>query len=462
MTSILTLATTLAVLLSLSISAYPNSDQPNIVIFFLDDAGYGDFAPFNSDLDYPTPNVDRLAAEGCLFKNFYVPQAVCSASRAALLTGLYPGRTGVFGAHAPRGRGLEPEFKILPELLKPAGYATAWIGKWHLGDQEDTRPHVRGFDYTSGLMYSNDMWKHHPDNPEFWGKYPIWYWKNGDIVDEEVDAEDQKQLTKRYTEEAVQFIEKNSEHPFFLYLAHSMPHVPLFCSPEFEGKSGAGPYGDVTMELDWSLGQIEQALEAAGVADNTIVIFTSDNGPWLLYGEHSGQTPFREGKRTSFEGGTRSATVIKYPGQIEAGSTSEAAFCSIDLAPTLLELCGVEIQPKQFDGKNVWPLISNADDAKNPHSYYAFTVVKNLESIMSSDGAWKIHLPHKYHTLSEGGKGGMPGKSYNTRQRAALYNLVQDPKETTNLIDRYPEIAAQLEKYADEHFRKFPKLAAPE
>jgi len=436
--------------------------QPNIVIFFLDDAGYGDFAPFNPGLDYATPNVDRLAAEGCVFKNFYVPQAVCSASRAALLSGLYPGRTGVFGAHAPRERGLEPEFKIIPERLKPAGYTSAWIGKWHLGDQEDTRPHKRGFDYTSGLMYSNDMWKHHPQNPEYWGKFPMQYWKNGDIIDEEIDIEDQKLLTRRYTEDAVQFIERNAQRPFFLYLAHSMPHVPLFCSPEFEGKSGAGLYGDVVMELDWSLGQIEQALETTGASEDTIIIFTSDNGPWLVYGEHSGQTPFREGKRTSFEGGTRSACIIRFPSRIEPGASSETAFCSIDIVPTLLELCGIDHRPNEFDGKNVWPLLSNQSKTSNPHPYYAFTVTDTLESIMSADGEWKLHLPHKYRSTSTAGKAGLPGTQELKQQRAALYKLINDPLESNNLIDQHPEIAATLEQHAKEHLRKFPKLSTPQ
>ncbi|MBT8045321.1 MAG: sulfatase-like hydrolase/transferase, partial [Verrucomicrobiae bacterium] len=268
-----------------------SQSPPNLVIIFLDDSGYSDFQPFGNP-EYQTPNVRKLAAEGMQLNQFYVPQAVCSASRAAMLSGCYPGRTKVFGAHGPHGRGLEPKFMNLAEVLKPHGYATAHFGKWHVGDQPETRPLARGFDEHAGLMYSNDMWKYHPVNPKGWGKHPLQYWENGKIKIKEVSKKDQAHLTTWATEYSVDFIRRHKDQPFFLYLAHSMPHVPLFCSDKFLGKSGAGLYGDVIMEIDWSVGQLMQALKEAGVEENTLVIFSSDNGPWLEYGNHAGSTPF--------------------------------------------------------------------------------------------------------------------------------------------------------------------------
>jgi arylsulfatase A len=224
------------------------ADKPNIVIIFLDDSGWSDFEPFGERV-IETPNVARLASEGCCYRNFYVPQAICSASRAALLSGCYPGRTGVYGAHGPNARGLETNFATMGEVFKSAGYATAVFGKWHIGDQPDTRPPARGFDESCGLMYSNDMWKYHPENPERWGKYPLHFWENGQVTIEEVSKEDQKYLTRWYTEHAVDFIGRHRDRPFLLYVPHNMPHVPIFCSKSFEGRSGKGLYADVKTVL---------------------------------------------------------------------------------------------------------------------------------------------------------------------------------------------------------------------
>lgn len=227
---------------------------------FLDDSGYSDFNPFGQ-VEIETPHVQQLANEGVSFTNFHVPQAICSASRAALMTGMYPGRTKVFGAHGPREKGLDTIFPTMAEIFQKAGYKTGIFGKWHLGDLPETRPHNRGFDESEGLMYSNDMWKHHPVNPDYWGRFPIEYWKNGVVTIKDIGVEEQKQLTKWYTESAVDFINRNSKKPFLLYIPHSMPHVPIFCSKEFEGKSGKGLYADVILELDWSVGQIMSALK---------------------------------------------------------------------------------------------------------------------------------------------------------------------------------------------------------
>jgi len=425
---------------------------PNFVIVFLDDSGWADFKPFGKP-KYDTPHVKQLAAEGCRFNNFHVPQAVCSASRAALLTGCYPGRTKIFGAHGPRARGLDPKFKTIGEVLKTRGYATAVFGKWHIGDQVETRPPARGFDESCGLMYSNDMWKFHPGTRHF-DKWPLQFWDNGKITIPDVTAEHQKNLTTWYAEHAVDFIKRHKDEPFFLYVPHSMPHVPIFCSKKFEGKSGTGIYGDVMMEIDWSVGRITKALKECGVEDNTLVIFTSDNGPWVSYGDHAGATPYREAKATGFDGGIRSACVMKFPGRIKAGTTSQKMLGTLDIMPTLARLAGAKA-PDPVDGHDVWDLITNAPGATNPHKYYPFSTGRNFEGIISGDGRWKLHLPHGYRTLVTPGKGGKPGRYAQKRIELSLFDMVNDPYETTNVIEKHPEVAAKLKALADEHKKRF-------
>ena len=427
---------------------------PHVVIIFLDDSGWGDFPPFGHP-EYVTPNVHRLAGEGCCFSQFYVPQAVCSASRASLLTGCYPGRTKVFSALPPEARGLDPGYATLAEILKSRGYQTAIFGKWHLGDQPETRPPARGFDESCGLMYSNDMWTHHPGNPEYWGQWPLRFWENGTVTIDPVTPNDQMMLTTWYTEHAVDFIRRNKNNPFFLYVPHSMPHVPLFCSEKFKGKSGLGLYADVLMEIDWSVGRIMEALKANSVDDNTIVIFTSDNGPWISYGNHAGTTPYREAKATSFDGGVRSACILKYPGKINAGSVSDKAFCSIDILPTLCRLTGAKLPANEIDGKNVWDLITGKTGSTNPHDYYAFSTDSRLEAVISGDGLWKLHLPHSYGTLVEAGRDGMPGKHRREEIGLSLFDMKNDPYETVNVIEQHPDISAKLLEFADRHKRKF-------
>jgi arylsulfatase A len=324
--------------------------RPNVVIIFLDDAGYSDFEPFQG-AKYDTPNVAKLAKGGTIFTNFHVPQAICSASRAALLTGCYPGRTKVFGAHKPRENCLSTEFATLAEQLKKNNYATGWFGKWHLGDVEGEWPQDRGFDETGGLMYSNDMWRYHPTDPQTWGKHPLQYWENGKVIIEDVDSLHQKNLTKWSTESAVDFVEKHKDKPFFLYLAYAMPHVPIFCSDEFDGISGKGLYGDVIMELDHGVGQVMDKLKEHGLEDNTIVMFSSDNGPWTVYGNHAGTTPFKEAKATTFDGGLRTQFILKYPDVIRKNTVSDSFLYSIDIMPTILELTGSPLPENEIDGK---------------------------------------------------------------------------------------------------------------
>ncbi|MFV0346366.1 MAG: sulfatase [Bacteroidales bacterium] len=456
------LASLLAVLL-ISCGSKPKQEQansedakkPNVVIIFLDDSGYSDFAPFGAE-ELKTPNVTALAKDGVMFRNFYVPQAVCSSSRSALMSGCYPGRTKVFGAHGPKERGLDPKFPTMGEVFQAAGYKTAIFGKWHCGDQEDTRPPKRGFSESCGLMYSNDMWKHHPEAPEYWGKYPLQFWENGKVTIEDVDYDDQKMLTKWYTEHAVDFIKRHKDEPFFLYVPHSMPHVPIFCSPEFEGKSGLGLYGDVLLELDWSVGEIEKALKANGLDKNTIVIFSSDNGPWTAYGNHAGTTPFREAKGTTFDGGTRSATIIKYPAKLKGGIESSSSLMTIDLLPTLCNIANIPLPKTEIDGKNVWSLIAGDAGAKNPHEYYAFTNNQYFEAVLSGDGKWKLHLPHDYRTMTDiKGKDGMPGKYKQAHIDLSLFDMENDPYETTNVAEQHPDVVKTMMGYVEQHRAKF-------
>lgn len=434
--------------------AAKTSERPNFVIIFLDDAGYADFHPFAKP-DYATPNVARLAGQGCRFTNFYVPQAVCSASRSALMSGCYPGRTKVFGAHGPRARGLDPSFATLGNVLQTAGYRTAVFGKWHIGDQEDTRPPARGFDESCGLMYSNDMWEHHPENPQAYSKYPLQYWNNGKVTIERVTPDHQQHLTSWYTDRAVDFIRSNRKDPFLVYVPHSMPHVPLFCSKRFRGKSGKGLYADVMMELDWSVGEINKALKQADVENNTLVMFTSDNGPWTSYGNHAGRTPFREAKGTGFDGGTRSPCIVKFPGRIKPGTVSSKAWCTVDVLPTFAALAGAGLPRNPIDGQNLWDLVSGSPGATNPHEYYPFSTGSNFEGVLSGDGKWKLHLPHGYRVLVQAGNDGAAGKYRQETIPLSLFDMESDPFETTNVLEKYPEIAARLQQYAERHRKEF-------
>jgi arylsulfatase A-like enzyme len=427
---------------------------PNVVLMFLDDGAFDDFAPFGNPL-YPTPHVMALASEGTSYYNFHVPQSICSASRAALMTGCYPGRTKVFGAHGPTARGLETSYATMAEVLKQHGYATACFGKWHIGDQPDTRSHARGFDETAGLMYSNDMWKFHPENPDHWGQWPLQYWENGEVTIESVDQEDQKMLSTWYTEKAVDFINRNTDRPFFLYVPHSMPHVPIFCSDKFVGKSGTGLYGDVMMELDWSVGQINQALKDNGLEEKTVFIFiASDNGPWLSYGDHAGITPYREGKGTTFEGGLRNPCIIKYPGVIPAAAESHKMFASIDILPLVCRLTNSPLPNNAIDGKDIWNYITGKE-SENPQQYYAFSNGTEFQGVISGNGRWKLHLPHEYRTLMSGGQGGIPGKYTQHHIDTALFDLLHDPIEKGNVISLYPEIARDLTEFADQHIKSY-------
>lgn len=437
-------------------ASLPASERPNIVLMFLDDAGYADFHPFGNP-PYPTPNVEKLAAEGVRYTRFHVPQAVCSASRASLLSACYPHHSRVVGAIGPGMRGLDPKFPLISETLKAHGYATAHFGKWHIGDTPETRPTARGFDEHAGLLISNDMWRHNPVWRKRVGEAPLPYWENGAIKIPDTSPDDQKHLTGWATESATRFIRaKAGKQPFFLYVAHSMPHVPLYCRDAFKGKSGAGDYGDVMMEIDWSVGEIVAALRETGVENDTLFLFTSDNGPWDEYGNHAGKTPFREHKGTSFEGGVRSALVVKYPAQLKPGTHNDRAFSSIDLYPTLAALAAAPLPEKPIDGKNIWPLIRGDEDAKNPHDCYFLSIGPNLEAVMTSDGKWKLHLPHGYRDVVTPGNDGERGVTKTSKIDESLFNLIDDPMEERNVIADQPEIAKRLRQAAKEHLKQYP------
>ncbi|MCU0795191.1 MAG: sulfatase [Akkermansiaceae bacterium] len=436
-------------------------DRPNVVLMFLDDAAYADFHPFGNP-PYPTPNVERLAKEGVRYTRFQVPQAVCSASRAALLTGRYPHRNSVVNAIAPGRRGLDPKHPIIAETLKEHGYATAHFGKWHLGDVPETRPMARGFDEYAGLLVSNDMWQRNPAWRQRHGNRPLPYWENGVIRIEDIGPNDQKHLTAWATEGATRFIRSQAgKRPFFLYVAHSMPHVPLYCRDEFKGKSGAGLYGDVIMEIDWSVGRIMETLREAGVEKNTIILLTSDNGPWEEFGNHAGKTPFREHKGTSFEGGVRSALTVKFPRELQPGTVNDRAFASIDLYPTLAALAGVKLKEEETDGKNIWPLMRGDEGAANPHQYYFFSVGWKLEAAMTSDGIWKLHLPHGYRDVVRPGRDGSRGETRTSMIEESLFNLIYDPLEQHNLLDKHPDVASDIRNAAANYLKQVSSERGP-
>lgn len=442
----------LSILFPLALHA--ESRLPNVVIIFTDDLGYADIGPFGAK-GIKTPNLDRMAKQGRKFTNFHVAQPVCSASRAALLTGCYPNRIGIHGALGPLAKhGINEKEMTLAELFKQKNYATGMAGKWHLGRPTELLPVHHGFDEYFGLPYSNDMWPSHPEARR--GTYPTLPMIEGDkVVDTEITPEEQRNLTTRYTERAVKFIEKNKEQPFFFYLAHSMPHVPLFVSDKFKGKSKRRLFGDVIMEIDWSVGEVLKALKKNGLEENTLVIFTSDNGPWLSYGNHAGSAePMREGKGTSWEGGTRVPCIMRWPGKIPANTTSDTMLMTIDLFPTIAKVIDAEVPKHKIDGLDVWPVITSEKAAKNPHkTYWNYYADNQLQGITSGDGEWKLVLPHTYRTLagSAGGKDGIPIKYQNSKvTEPELYNLRKDVSETKNVASKHPEIVKRLLAEADD------------
>lgn len=420
--------------------------KPNIIIILTDDQGYADVGSYGAE-GFETPNLDRLADEGIRFTSFYVPASVCTPSRAALLTGRYPMRVGLPSVLFPRDTvGLHTNELTIAELLKQEKYATAAIGKWHLGAHPQFLPTNHGFDRFFGLPYSNDMSPEPENNPREEKRSvfpPLPLLEDTSIVEREPD---QAQLLYRYTDRAVEFIKTNREKPFFLYFAHHFPHVPLFTTDRFLGSTERGLYGDVISEIDWSVGQILNTLEEMNLRENTLVVFTSDNGPWLVFGDHGGSAgELREGKITTFEGGHRVPAIASWPGQIPAGAVTAKVATSMDLMPTIARLAGAELpEDRIIDGYDIWPVLSGKTDAESPYNNNPlyFYLDTSLQAVRL--GPWKLHIPHNYLGVGEAGSGGYVGVYKIGEIGLSLYNMEYDPGETHNLVNEYPKVVERL------------------
>lgn len=421
---------------------------PNIILIFTDDQGYHDVGVYGSQ-DIETPNLDQLAAEGVQFTNFYVAQAVCSASRAALLTGTYSNRLGIHGAldHSSN-HGLNPEEETIAELLKPLGYSTAIFGKWHLGHHPEFLPTNQGFDEFFGIPYSNDMWPNHPETKGYYPPLPMY--ENDRVVD--TIWNDQSMFTTWFTQKSIDFIERNRDKPFFLYLAHPMPHVPLFVSDKFKGKSKRGLYGDVIMEIDWSVGQIVETLKQNNLEENTIVIFLSDNGPWLSYSGHSGSAyPLREGKGTSWDGGVKVPAIMKWKGTWPSGMVQENPAMSIDILPTLALIAGADLPKQKIDGQNIESMMASPSAQSPQDAYFVYYNRNELQAVVMDE--WKLYFPHQYRIITPGQSprnDGLPLKyMMNSLDQMELYHIPSDPSERENVIEAHPEIVEKILNLAD-------------
>ena len=435
-----------------------NTGKPNIVIVFIDDEGYGDVGCYGAT-GFETPNLDRMASEGMRFTNFYSAQPVCSASRAGLMTGCYPNRIGFSGALFPGDTvGISASEWTIAEMLKEQDYATACFGKWHLGWQKEFLPLQHGFDEYVGLPYSNDMWPHSNVTGERLspgkghGDYPELPLIVGNEISERITSlKDQDRLTTLYTEKAVDFINRNAGHPFFLYVPHTMGHVPLGVSDRFRGRSEKGLYGDVMMEIDWSVGEISAALEKNGLTDNTIFIFTTDNGPWLNYGNHAGSAGgLREGKTTSWEGGQRVPFIVRWPGHTPSGTVCNKLACAIDLMPTLASVTGGNLSENKIDGVDISSLFTGDFKAEPRQTLLYYYGRNNLNAVRK--GNWKLVLPHVYQSYNtEPGRDGYAGKRIRTVvEEPELYNMMRDPGERYNVIGYNPEKAGEIMSLVEE------------
>ncbi|HVE40920.1 MAG TPA: sulfatase [Planctomycetota bacterium] len=438
---------------------------PNIVVILTDDQGYADVGCFGAQ-GVRTPNLDRMAREGTRFTDFYVAQAVCTASRAALMTGCYPNRVGLQGALNHQSPiGIHEDELLLPELCRSRGYATAAFGKWHLGCQPKFMPTRHGFDEFFGIPYSND---NGPLHPTMRGLPPLPLYEGETVVETDPD---QRLFTRRITEHAERFIEKHRERPFFLYVPHIMPHIPVHASDAFRGKSARGLYGDAVEELDWSVGEILAALRKHGLDDRTLVVFFSDNGPNLSYGTHAGRAePFREGKLTTWDGGMRSPFIARWPGRIPAGRVCAEPLMSIDLYPTVARLVGASLPKITIDGLDILAILEGRAGARSPHEALYFYAGEELQGVRSGD--WKLHFAHEYLTpagpprsdgkpsnyenmkplsMEASGIRGIASRhGYKVEQApAALYDLRTDPGEQQDVSAGHPDVVRRLQEFAE-------------
>lgn len=433
--------------------------QPNIILINMDDMGYGDTEPYGAT-GYATPNFNRLAKEGMRFTHFYAAQAVCSPSRAALLTGCYPNRIGMSGgALMPWStKALNPNEETIAALLKKAGYTTAMFGKWHLGATATHLPLQYGFDQFYGIPYSHDMWpidyegKPISDTTNWRMKFPPLPVYDGDKqVDTLLTLQEQAYLTATFTKKAEAFIAAHKQKPFFLYLAHPMPHVPLAASPAFAGKSGAGLFADVISEIDWSVGRIIELLDKTGLSKNTLLIVTSDNGPWLSFGNHAGSSGgLREGKGTAWDGGTRVPCFVRWPGKVEAGTICNQLLTNMDILPTIVAAAGAASPKQKIDGLNFLPLLTGKTKQSPRELFYVYYDANNLKLIRYKN--WELVLPHTSQAYSAGvpGKDGKPGPTPVNPVPMALYNLTHDPGTVYDVQKSYPEIVQLMLGFAEQ------------
>ena len=414
-------------------AAAPPQRKPNFVIIFTDDQGYQDVGCFGSP-NIRTPNLDRMAAEGTRFTDFYSAASICSPSRAALMTGCYPPRVGITRVLFPRDTiGLNPQERTIADVLKDRGYATACIGKWHLGHLPTFLPTNNGFDFYLGIPYSNDMDGLKGKNRNLdraWTQKDYSPWNVPLMRNEEVIERptDQTKLIERYTREAVHFIHREKDGPFFLYLPHTMPHIPMFVSDGFYVKDPQKAYQATIEQIDWSVGEVFKALKEAGVDDNTLVIFTSDNGPWLSMKHHGGcALPLRDGKFSTYEGGMREPCIMRWPGKIPAGRECHEIAATIDLLPTLAGLAGGRVPTDRvIDGRDIWPLMAGKPGAKTPHDAYYYYRGKRLEAVRS--GTWKL---------------------IRKKKTTELYSLAEDISEKHNVAAENPQIVQRLTAMMD-------------
>ena len=416
----------------------PAGEKPNFIVIFIDDMGYGDIGPFGSKANR-TPQLDKMAAEGMRFTSFYVTSGVCTPSRSSLMTGCYPRRVDLHVNHRNlcvlfpgEPKGLNPNETTVAEVLKGQGYATTCIGKWHLGDQPKFLPTRQGFDSYFGIPYSNDMGGR---STKRGGRPPLPLMRDEKVIEAPVS---QPTLTKRYTEEAVKFITANKDRPFFIYLPHAMVHLPLHASKAFKGKSGNGIHGDAVEELDWSTGRIIKALKDLGLDDNTLIIFTSDNGS---NGRHGGSNvPLRGNKGTTWEGGMRVPCLMRWPGKIPAGKTCGEMASTIDVLPTLAKLAGAAVpKDRTIDGRDIWPLMSGARGARSPHEAFYFYQMDQLQAVRS--GKWKLFVPMESKKRNWGKPEGA--------KPVMLFDLEADLKESTDVAAKHPDVVKRLTALAD-------------